>query len=47
MVADFARDQYHLDDAQIEELTKRVREGDLTMVLRAWEQDIKVRAFLA
>jgi nuclear-control-of-ATPase protein 2 len=44
MVADFARDQYKLDDAQVETVMRRVREGDLTMVLKAWEQDIKVRA---
>jgi ATP synthase regulation protein NCA2 len=43
MVADFARDEYKLDDAQVATIMQKVREGDLTMVLKAWEQDIKVR----
>lgn len=43
MVLDFGRDEYKLSDVQLSELSKRVREGDLTAVLKAWEQDIKVR----
>ncbi|ORY61909.1 ATP synthase regulation protein NCA2-domain-containing protein [Leucosporidium creatinivorum] len=41
MVLDFGRDEYKLSEAQLAELGTRVREGDLTAVLKAWEQDIK------
>lgn len=43
MVLDFGRDEYKMSEVQLAELGKRVREGDLTAVLKAWEQDIKVR----
>jgi len=42
MVLDFGRDEYKLSESQLAELGTRVREGDLTAVLKAWEQDIKV-----
>ncbi|GAA6059532.1 hypothetical protein JCM10212_006030 [Sporobolomyces blumeae] len=41
MVVDFARDEYHLSGPELDALAARVREGDLTTVLKAWEQDIK------
>lgn len=46
MVLDFGRDEYKLSEAQLAELGTRVREGDLTAVLKAWEQDIKVGSLL-
>lgn len=42
MVADFGKDTYGLSEQEAQEIAKRVREGDLTPVLRAWENDIKV-----
>lgn len=42
MVLDFGRDEYKLSEAQLQELAEKVRVGDLTSVLKAWEQDIKV-----
>ncbi|GAA5891078.1 hypothetical protein JCM8208_003155 [Rhodotorula glutinis] len=41
MVVDFARDEYGLAGAELETLRDRVRAGDLTAVLKAWEKDIK------
>jgi nuclear-control-of-ATPase protein 2 len=43
MVIDFARDEYRLSPDELGELALKVRSGDLTPVLRAWEKDIKVR----
>ena len=42
MVVDFARDEYHLSGSELDVLAEKVRSGDLTTVLKAWEQDIKV-----
>ena len=41
MVVDFDREVYKYSGLQLEDAGKRVREGDLTEVLRAWERDIK------
>ncbi|GAA6012507.1 hypothetical protein JCM11491_004355 [Sporobolomyces phaffii] len=41
MVVDFAKDEYHLSRPELDVLAERVRSGDLTTVLKAWEQDIK------
>ncbi|GAA5927719.1 hypothetical protein JCM1841_006019 [Sporobolomyces salmonicolor] len=41
MVVDFGRDEYHLSPDQLSELAEKVRLGDLTPVLKAWEKDIK------
>ncbi|GAA5822715.1 hypothetical protein JCM11251_004353 [Rhodosporidiobolus azoricus] len=41
MVLDFARDEYHLPPDQLAALAEKVRSGDLTTVLKAWEKDIK------
>lgn len=45
MVVDFARDEYKLGPEQLQVLAQQVRAGDLTPVLRVWEEDIKVRCF--
>jgi hypothetical protein len=42
MVVDFAKDEYHLSGPELDVLAEKVRSGDLTTVLKAWEQDIKV-----
>jgi hypothetical protein len=42
MVVDFAKDEYHLSGPELDALAEKVRSGDLTTVLKAWEQDIKV-----
>lgn len=41
MVVDFGRDQYGLTGDQLTELAQKVKVGDLTTVLRVWEEDIK------
>ncbi|BGP13680.1 hypothetical protein JCM10213_002248 [Rhodosporidiobolus nylandii] len=41
MVLDFARDEYHLPPDELTALSEKVRSGDLTAVLKAWEKDIK------
>ena len=45
MVVDFARDEYKLEPEELQVLAQQVRAGDLTPVLRVWEEDIKVRCF--
>ena len=45
MVVDFARDEYKLGPEELQVLAQQVRAGDLTPVLRVWEEDIKVRCF--
>lgn len=42
MVVDFDREVYGYRDQQLADAKLRVREGDLSEVLKAWEQDIKV-----
>ena len=42
MVAQFGRDHYHLSEAEIAQLSSQVREGDLSSVLKAYEEAIKV-----
>ncbi|CAM0140907.1 unnamed protein product [Umbelopsis sp. WA50703] len=41
MVAQFGRDHYNLSDDQLAQLTIQVREGDLSSVLKAYEEAIK------
>lgn len=41
MVVAFGKDQYGLSGDELTELADRVRAGDLTSVLRVWEEDIK------
>lgn len=43
MVVDFARDEYKLGPDELQVLAEQVKAGDLTPVLRVWEEDIKVR----
>lgn len=45
MVLDFVRDQRQLNDEEIVNLTYRIRDGDLSMVLRVYEQELKVDNF--
>ncbi|KAI9318761.1 ATP synthase regulation protein NCA2-domain-containing protein [Dichotomocladium elegans] len=41
MVIHFAQDHFHLTGAEAEQLAMKVREGDLSLVLKAYEQEIK------
>ncbi|GAA6003126.1 hypothetical protein JCM10207_001761 [Rhodosporidiobolus poonsookiae] len=41
MVVDFARDEYKLGPDELAALSDKVRSGDLTPVLKAWEKEIK------
>ncbi|SCZ95862.1 BZ3500_MvSof-1268-A1-R1_Chr8-1g09844 [Microbotryum saponariae] len=41
MVIDFGRDEYKLSEAQLGDLKEKVRAGDLTPVLKAFEHDLK------
>ncbi|CAG8737538.1 18469_t:CDS:2, partial [Racocetra fulgida] len=43
MVLDFARDQKQFTAEEINELSKRIRDGDLSLVLKAYEQELKVQ----
>lgn len=45
MVLDFVRDQRQLNEEEIVNLTYRIRDGDLSMVLRVYEQELKVVNF--
>jgi nuclear control of ATPase protein 2 len=42
MVAEFGRDHYHFTEEQVAQLSSQVREGDLSSVLKAYEEAIKV-----
>lgn len=42
MVADFGRDVYSYNDDQMRSVACRVKEGDLSDVMRVWENEIKV-----
>lgn len=41
MVTEFARDHYHLPEDQVETLISRVQEGDMSVILKAYEEEIK------
>lgn len=43
MVLAFARDHYQLSPNDAEQLMTKVRDGDLSVVLKAYEKEIKVR----
>jgi nuclear-control-of-ATPase protein 2 len=43
MVIDFGRDTQSVSPELLQELGAKVREGDLTLILKEWEKDIKVR----
>jgi len=43
MVIDFAKKQYDLTEGQLAELTEEVRDGDLSIVLRAYENELQVK----
>ena len=42
MVLEFARDQSQLGNEEMINLSSRIRDGDLSIVLRAYEQELKV-----
>ncbi|KAL1923533.1 uncharacterized protein VTP21DRAFT_8513 [Calcarisporiella thermophila] len=41
MVMNFARQHYHLSDAELDTIAQRVRDGDMSLVLRVYESEIK------
>lgn len=41
MVTEFARNHYHLSDNQVDALINQVREGDLSVILKVYEEEIK------
>lgn len=43
MVIDLAKDKKHYSPDELANLSRRVREGDLTDVLKLYEEDMKVR----
>ena len=43
MVLDFARDRYGLSSDDTNVLSTQVREGDMSLVLKAYEHEIRVR----
>jgi nuclear-control-of-ATPase protein 2 len=42
MVVQFAKDHYQLSEPEISQLALQVRDGDVSVVLRAYENEIKV-----
>ena len=46
MVLDFERDQRQLSNEEMITLFNRIRDGDLSMVLKVYEQELKVDNFL-
>lgn len=49
MTSEFGREKFGWDDAQVQQMTQHVREGNLTEVLKVWESEIKtpIRSALA
>lgn len=43
MVADFGKDVYSYSSAEMLDVGRKVKEGDLSDVMRVWEKEIKVR----
>ena len=43
MVTEFSAEKYGLKGAQLDAVTQKVREGDLTTVLKIYESELKVR----
>jgi hypothetical protein len=43
MVVGFAKDRLQLSEAELSHLTLDIREGDMSVVLREYEKEIKVR----
>jgi hypothetical protein len=46
MVVDLAKDKRNYTPEQLNQLTMRVREGDLSDVMALYESDIKVRSLI-
>lgn len=42
MVSEFAQSRYHLSGQHINNVVQNVREGDMSIVLKAYEEEIKV-----
>jgi nuclear-control-of-ATPase protein 2 len=42
MVVGFARDQLHLTEEELSRIALNVREGDISVLLREYEKEIKV-----
>jgi nuclear-control-of-ATPase protein 2 len=42
MVVDFSKELYGMDDEQLKLVASRVRDGDLSEVLRIYEKELKV-----
>lgn len=43
MVMDLGRDYYHLSGPALDALGEKVKEGDMTEVLRVYEKEMQVR----
>lgn len=46
MVIGFARDRLQLSDLELSRLALDIREGDISVVLREYEKEIKVRIYI-
>ena len=46
MVAEFGRDTYGYNEEQMMAAAQKVREGDMTPVLKMYEKDLKVPSLL-
>lgn len=45
MVTEFAHDRYNISNLEVAQIIQNVREGDMSLILRAYENEIKVRSF--
>lgn len=43
MVLAFGKDNYHLGPDELEGLSKAVHNGDISVIMRAYENELKVR----
>ncbi len=46
MVVGLARDNLHLSDAELSQLASDIREGDMSVLLKEYEKEIKVKLYL-
>lgn len=46
MVVEFAKDHYHATENEVRTIMKNVREGDMSLILKAYENEIKVIIYI-
>ena len=46
MVLDFGKQHYHMGAEQLQVVSQAVHNGDISMIMRAYEKELKVRPIL-